>query len=393
MSNNPRNQPRLSGYLRQNGEYGIRNYMLIISTVVCANEVVRQIANQVKGVKSLIHQHGCAQLAHDEKQTRRVLAGFGRNANVGAVLIVGLGCESNLAYKLADAIRDTGKPVEYLVIQEVGGFKKTIAEGVKIAQRFKDKVDQLKREPMPLQAIKVALECGASDATSGISANPAIGLFSDRLVAQGGTVVLSEVMEMIGAEHVLSRRAINPQVGKEILALVQNTEKSIEATGYAFRGANPTPGNMDGGLTTIEEKSLGCITKAGSAAISGVLGYAETLEKPGLYIMDTPGHDIESISGMIAGGAQICVFSTGLGTPTGSPIAPVIKVCGNPTNALRFDEFVDINAGKIIDGKSTTQEVADEIFEELISIVNGKKTKSETLGTEEFAINRIGPSL
>ncbi|MGI6250360.1 MAG: UxaA family hydrolase [Anaerolineaceae bacterium] len=393
MSNNPRNQPRLSGYLRQNGEYGIRNYVLIISTVVCANEVVRQIANQVKGVKPLIHQHGCAQLAHDEKQTRRVLAGFGRNANVGAVLIVGLGCESNLAYKLADAIRDTGKPVEYLVIQEVGGFKKTIAEGVKIAQRFKDKVDQLKREPMPLQAIKVALECGASDATSGISANPAIGLFSDRLVAQGGTVVLSEVMEMIGAEHVLSRRAINPQVGKEILALVQNTEKSIEATGYAFRGANPTPGNMDGGLTTIEEKSLGCITKAGSAAISGVLGYAETLEKPGLYIMDTPGHDIESISGMIAGGAQICVFSTGLGTPTGSPIAPVIKVCGNPTNALRFDEFVDINAGKIIDGKSTTQEVADEIFEELISIVNGKKTKSETLGTEEFAINRIGPSL
>ena len=239
----------------------------------------------------------------------------------------------------------------------------------------------------------MGLECGASDATSGIAANPALGVASDMIIKEGGTSILSETTELIGAEHLIANRSKNPHVKKRIYEIVGRMHKKIETMGVDFLGGQPTPGNARGGLTTIEEKSLGCIYKAGSTQIQEVLEYGEKPRKKGLVIMDTPGHDVESITGMIAGGAQLIAFTTGLGTPVGSAIAPVIKITGNPRTYVTMKENIDIDAGTIIEGKETIECVGNRIYYEIARIASGKRTKAENLGCHEFAINRIGPSL
>lgn len=378
-----------NGYARPDGRVGIRNYVLILPTVLASAETCSQIARQVEGSVALANQVGDELEGEDREQTKRTLVGFGKHPNVAAVLIVGLGIEDLDAYELAAEIKSTGKRVETLVIHEVGGTVKTVKKGVELAKQLKKLADASPRVEVGLDKLVLGVECGGSDTTSGLAANPAAGVASDLLVEHGGTTFLSETPELIGAEHVLAKNAATPEVGQQILDTVHRIEEHLKRSGVDFRGAQPSPGNIQGGLTTIEEKSLGAIYKSGTAPIQGVLKYGEAPPSTGHYLMDSPGYDIESDTGMIAGGAHIIVFTTGRGTPVGSPIAPVIKVCGNPkTNQVMADN-IDINAGRIIEGEATISEVGQEIFDLMVKVAGGEQTKAEKLGFTEFAINRV----
>jgi altronate dehydratase large subunit len=366
---------------------------LVLPSVVCANDVAARIAAQLNGAVYVNHQHGCAQLPADAAQTQRTLAGFGSNPNVAACIVVGLGCETLSAGGIAEAIAKTGAPVAALVIQEEGGTLNTINKGVKIGRKMLADISKLRREPHPHSKLILGLECGGSDAWSGLSANPAVGNASDRLIREGGTSILSETQEMIGAEHLLARRAINREVAERVVAIAKRAEAGALSGGVDIRSANPTPGNKAGGLSTLEEKSLGCISKAGvEAPLEEVLEYAEAPTKRGLVVMDTPGHDIESITGMVAGGAQVIFFTTGRGTCTGCPIAPVIKVCSNSLTFDKMSDNMDVDAGGIITGEKTIAQVGELLFHEMLEVCGGKSTKSEELGYGSFAINRIGPT-
>jgi len=381
------------GYKRPEGPVGIRNHTLILPTVICASETASRIAARVKGTVTFTHQHGCAQIGRDMEQTLRTLAGVGCNPNVAATLIIGLGCEAIGAQKILKVIEREGKPAEMLNIQDEHGTRRTIERGVAIAKRMAKTATKMKRAPCGVNELVVGLECGGSDVTSGIAANPALGAASDMIVRECGTTILSETTELIGAEHIVARRAATPHVRERIYEIVNRMERRVKAMGVDFIGGQPSPGNIKGGLTTIEEKSLGCIHKAGTAQIREVLEYGEKPREKGLVIMDTPGHDLESITGMIAGGAQLIAFTTGQGTPVGSAIAPVIKITGNPRTYRNMKENIDINAGTIIDGKETIEQVGKRILNEILRVASGKQTKAESLGYHEFAINRIGPTL
>lgn len=378
------------GYRRPNGKVGVRNYVLVIPSVVCSQGAAEAISRNLKGVVYLPNVFGCAQVGADREQTKRTLVGFGTNPNVFSVLIVGNGCENLPAKELAEAIAPSGKRVEYIEIQEVGGTKKTIARGKKIVKEMLAEAATVKREPIPVSELILGTECGGSDYTSGLASNPALGAASDLLVEAGGTVILSETTELIGAEHLLARRARTPEIGQKVLDLIAWWEKEAIATGQDIRGANPAPGNIAGGITTIEEKSLGCIYKGGTTTLEEVINYAFTPTKKGLVLMDTPGHDIDQLTGMMAGGAQIAVFTTGRGTPTGSPIAPVIKITGNALTARKMKDNIDLDVSGILKGKETVKEAGRRIFEEIISVASGKLTKAEKLGQRDFCIFKIG---
>jgi len=380
------------GYRRHDGTVGIRNHLLVIPTVVCANHVAIEISNQLTKSIVIPHQHGCGQLGVDLEQTFRTLAGYGENPNVAAVLVVGLGCESVRPRNLCDEIAKTSKPVEVVIIQEEGGTLRAIEKGREIGKEMSVAISRVERELCDISELVVGLECGGSDTTSGLAANPAVGIASDRLAKEGATVILSETTELIGAEHLLAKRALDKEA-KGIFEIVNRMEKQAMEMGVDMRGTNPSPGNIKGGITTIEEKSLGAIHKAGHASISGVLKYGEKPSSKGLYIMDTPGQDVESITGMVAGGAQTVVFTTGVGTPVGAPIAPVVKVTGNPRTYDNMKDNIDIDVSAIIEGKESIELAGDKLFKYVLEVISGRKTKSELLGHREFAISRIGPTL
>ncbi len=382
---------KIKGYKRENGKFGIRNHLLILPTSVCSSETAVRISQQIPNSIALPHQHGCCHMGEDYKQVLRTLIGFGKNPNVGAVLIVTLGCEGIQPGEVKKEIKKTLKPVEEVIIQKSGGTLKAIEKGTRLAKKMMSDLSLQNKLEFDMSEIILALECGGSDPTSGIAANPAIGAASDLLIKNGSTSILSETTELIGAEHILAKRAINEKVAEKIYFIVNRIEQRAIEMGTDLRESQPTPGNIEGGLTTIEEKSLGCIYKAGYSPIKGVLEYAQEVpNEKGLYVMDTPGQDIESITGMLAGGAQIVVFTTGRGTPTGSPIAPVIKVTGNTLTYRNMIDNIDINAGKIIDNNISIQEMGQEIFEEIVKVCNGKQTKAEILGHREFGIFRVG---
>jgi altronate dehydratase large subunit len=290
-------------------------------------------------------------------------------------------------------MRESGQRAESLVIQECGGTPSAIKKGIEMARIMEVALSRERRLPSPVSSLILATECGGSDFSSGVAANPAIGHVSDRLIELGGTVVLSETAEIIGGEHLLSARATSREVALRIRDIVERVEEIARREGVDIRGTQPTPGNLRGGITTIEEKSLGCIQKAGTKPVQGVLDYAQTIEGRGLWIMDTPGQDVESVTGMVAGGAQIVVFSTGLGTPVGCPIAPVIKITGNHETAQNMRDHIDINAGSILTGRTTIEKVGEKLLKFLIAVADGKRTKAEKLGHGEFAINRIGDTI
>lgn len=383
---------KILGYRRENGTFGVRNHLLVLPTSVCATDTAKKIADQVPGAVYVPNQHGCCQIGSDSEQTERTLVGFGMNANVGAVLVVGLGCDGIQADDLAKRISVTGKPVEWITIQGCGGTLKAIARGGEIACAMAAKLSTQVRTEGDISEIVLGMECGGSDPTSGLASNPTIGYVSDKLCALGGSSILSETTEVIGAEHILAKRFVDAEQREKFLTMVRNVEKRALDLGEDLRTGQPTPGNKAGGLSTIEEKSLGCMYKAGTEApFQGALEYSELLplEKKGLYFMDTPGQDIDSITGMVAGGATVIVFSTGRGTPTGSPIAPVIKITGNNDTFNNMPDNIDVNAGKIIVEGKTIKDLGEETFALMLDVINGKMTKAEALGHREFGIYKV----
>lgn len=381
------------GYARANGDFGIRNHLLIIPTVICANQVCSRIEQMVPDTVAIPHQHGCSQIGADKDRTFDVLAGTGRNPNVGAVLIVSLGCEVVDPQALADAIRETGKPVEWFDIQSAGGSIKAIQHGVELARRMRAELDRAEKVDVPFSKLRIGVKCGGSDATSGLASNPALGVAADAIIADGGAVVIGETTEIIGAEHLLAERCVTPDVSSKLYSIVERFEREVERAGADMRGGNPSPGNIAGGLTTIEEKSLGCISKCGTAPIRAVIEYAEQIPNGGLYFMDSPGNDIECVSGMAAGGAHLVCFTTGRGTPTGSAVVPVIKITANAQMYRRMEDNMDVDVSGLLTGAFDLREAGRRIEREIREVADGKLTKAEILGHREFSINRIGPSL
>ena len=383
----------IKGYRRPNGKSGIRNHLLLMPTVVCANQVVTKIEQQIPGSIAIPHQHGCSQVGEDKDRTHKVLVGMGRNPNVGAVLLVSLGCEVMDAKQIQKEIAETGKPVVWIDIQEEGGSVNTIHKGIEIADQL---INEIKNTPLvdiPLSELIVGVKCGGSDATSGLCSNPVLGRASDLIIQEGGSIVMGETTEIIGAEHILAEKAVNNDVKNKLYQSIARFEEEINRMGVDMRGGNPSPGNIEGGLSSIEEKSLGCISKAGTAPLQGVIDYASEIPGKGFYFMDSPGNDIECVSGMAAAGIQLVCFTTGRGTPTGNPIVPVIKISGNEEMARRMSDNIDVDVSTVLTGKENLDLAGKRLFNEIINVSSGHLTKAEILGHQEFSISRIGISL
>lgn len=378
------------GYKRPDGRVGIRNNVLILPASVCASDTTRIISDQVKGTVTFNNQLGCSQVEKDLQYTMDVMSGFAANPNIYGTIIVSLGCENAQMHLVkAEIEKRTNKPVKGLIIQEEGGTLRTIEKAVRLANEMVQEASLLVREECDLSEIVIGTECGGSDPTSGLASNPLVGNLSDKIVELGGTMVLSETTEFIGAEHILARRAKNEDVKNRLIDIIRRYEKAIyDASGEEIREGNPSPGNKVGGLTTLEEKSLGCIHKGGTSIINEVYDYAKDVKEKGLVVMDTPGNDPSSVAGMIAGGCQIVLFTTGRGTPTGNPIAPVFKITGNKNTYEIMKDNLDFNASPLIHENKDMDEMTEELFEEVLKIINGKGTKAELLGYKEMAIMR-----
>ncbi len=370
----------------------MRNHVLILPTITCATQAAHQITQLVQGTVSFIHQHGCAQVGVDYDQTFRTYVGMGLNPNVYGVVVLGLGCETHQARSVAGEIAKSGKPVEVVSIQDHGGTLMAIAQGARAAAKMVQDASALMREPFDFSELIVGTECGGSDACSGLSANPAVGVVSDMLVDAGGTAILAETTELIGAEHLLAKRAVDEKVARRVYEVIEQMESRAIMMGVDIRTGNPSPGNIKGGLSSLEEKSLGAANKSGSRPLQELIDYAQAPAKKGLVWMDTPGHDIEQLTGMVAGGAQVVLFTSGRGTPTGSPIAPVIKISTNTSMFENMQDNMDMNAGTIIDGNESIQSVGQRIFDEIARVSSGKLTKAEILKQHDFGIWRIGPT-
>jgi altronate dehydratase large subunit len=378
------------GYKRPDGKIGIRNHVLILPASVCASDTARIIASQVSGAVSFVNQNGCAQIGKDLVHTMDILAGFAANPNVYGTIIVSLGCETCQANIVGDAIRKlTNKPLFTVIIQQEGGTIKAAEKGVRYAKQLVQDASAVQRIQVSVSELMLGTECGGSDPTSGIAANPLVGSLSDRLVELGATSILSETPEFIGAEHILAKRAKSPEIGQRILDIVRRYEDSLKAVGEEVRKANPTPGNKAGGITTLEEKSLGCIHKGGRTPVNAVYDYAKQVAEKGLVIMDTPGQDPSSVAGMVAGGSQIVVFTTGRGSPMGNPIAPVIKITGNKGTFESMGDNIDFDASDLIYGPKTMETLTDDLLKLVVDTANGRLTKAESLGINEISVMRV----
>jgi altronate dehydratase large subunit len=379
------------GYRRPDGRVGVRNLIAIISAMDNTNACANRISDIVAQAVPITTPFGRTQIGHDFEMTLRTLAGIGAHPNVSGVLVLGLSLAS--ANSLADRIRPSGKPVEVLGLQETGSTMELTMAGVRVAADLTVAASEQVREPCDFSDLTVAVECGGSDTTSGIASNPAVGLFADRFIDAGGTVVLSEPAEFMGAEHILAERAVEPEDGQRIREMVKWFEDEAQRNGVDMRGTNPTPDNIEGGLTTLEEKSLGAIAKGGSRPIVEVIDYSEQASKRGLVVMNTPSAACESMTGLLGGGSQMIIFSTGRGNAIGAPISPTVKITGNPYTATAMKENIDVDVSAVISDSEPLATAADRLWDEMLKIAQGKLTRCEVLQEDQLSVSRFGPSV
>ncbi len=384
-----------NGYVRENGQVGIRNELWIVPTVGCVNGMAQRMIDEfirrydpqgLDYIGVVKHPYGCSQVGEDLLNTRHILGGLTKNPNAGGVLGLSLGCEENIFADYLESLGDYNKErIKFLQCQEVGD---EVEEGVRILKELYDHMKDDVRTPVPLSELKVGLKCGGSDGFSGITANPLQGEFSDWLVTQGGTTILSEVPEMFGAEKRLMERAVNEEVFQKIVDLINNFKKFFLDHGIEV-GENPTPGNRDGGLTTNEDKSQGSTQKGGNSPVVDVLDYGDIVQKHGLHLIRTPGNDIVSSTALAAAGCQLVMFSTGRGTPYGT-VVPTVKLATNPKIAAQKPHWIDFNAAKLLEDGAEREDVIREYIEYILSVANGEKTRNELNGFREISIYKTG---
>ncbi|HTO46213.1 MAG TPA: UxaA family hydrolase [Burkholderiales bacterium] len=379
------------GYARPDGSVGIRNAVAVVSVMDNCNPVTRAVAQAVQGTIYLPGSYIRGQLAKDREITLHVTAGLCLNPNVAGVVVIGL--EPGTTRELVELVKPSGKPVESVNIQLCGGTIQAIAEGTRAALRLSREASRQRREAFPLSKLRLGLECGGSDTTSGLASNPSIGVVADYIVASGGTAIITETSEFFGAEHLFAERAGTPEVGRKILDTIRGHEQDIIALGIDLRGSNPSPDNIRGGLTTIEEKALGAMSKAGRSKVIEVLSYGEAPRKPGLHFMAGPAPAVESITGLAAGGCQMCLFSTGVGNPIGHPVATVVKISGNRNTLNTMPDNVDFDVTGILEKNETVGSAGERLTQYALAVASGELTTSELLDTRDSAISRFGISM
>jgi altronate hydrolase len=392
----PEDAPTFMGYAREDGRAGTRNYIAVVAASNCAAHTVETIAasfegeampENVDGVVAFPHGEGCGHsIGPDTTQLRRTLAGVLDHPNVSSAILVGLGCEVNQIGGYS------GSRMVGMTLQASGGTRATVEVARREIARMIERAESEKRAPVPASKIVLGLNCGGSDSFSGITANPALGVCSDLIAQAGGSAVLAETTEIFGAEHLLVRRARNREVAEKLLGFVRGYKQYLARFGGSFDD-NPTPGNKEGGLTNILEKSLGAVAKAGTSPLNDAVDYAERVQTPGFVFMNTPGYDPVSLAGLAAGGANMIAFTTGRGSAIGFPTIPVIKIASNSNTFGRMRDNMDVNAGRIADGAASVGEIGHEIFEFLLRVASGERTASERLEHHEFVPWRIGPVL
>ena len=372
------------GYVRENGDVGIRNDVWIVVTVGCVNKVAEQIAKET-GALHFPHPFGCSQLGDDQTTTQLILRGLVNHPNAGGVLVLGLGCENNNIDVFKKVLGETNeKRVKFLNAQDVND---DVAEGIKLVRELQEYAATFERQPVPVSKLKLGLKCGGSDGYSGITANPLVGRLSDKVIAHGGSCVLTEVPEMFGAEHLLMARAENKEIFEKSVKLI-NDFKDYYTRHNQVIYENPSPGNKKGGISTLEEKSLGCIQKGGLSKVVDVLDYGDVISKNGLSLLNGPGNDIVAITNLAAAGVHVILFTTGRGTPVGGPV-PTVKIATNHSLAERKSNWIDFDASPTLSGNPLT----NELFEYIIRVAEGEQTKNELHGYREISIFKDGVTL
>ena len=393
----PTDEAYFEGYMRENGKVGVRNEVWIIPTVGCVNSIARAIEatarlNKPEGVDEVVaftHPYGCSQTTEDQENTRTVLADLINHPNAGAVLVLGLGCENSRIEVLKNYIGEVNPDrVKFLQVQDVDDEQEAAAE---IMEELMSYAANFKREKVSAKELIIGMKCGGSDGLSGITANPTVGLFSDMLVSKGGTTILTEVPEMFGAETILMDRCANRELFDKTVCLINDFKEYFTKNGQEIY-ENPSPGNKDGGITTLEDKSLGCTQKSGSSLVKGVLAYGERVQNKGLNLLSAPGNDLVASTACAAAGAQIVLFTTGRGTPFASPV-PTVKIATNSRLAGKKGNWIDFNAGRLVTDDVPMEQLAQELFQLVLDVASGKKVKAEIAGFHDLAIFKQGVTL
>lgn len=380
-------------YERPNGKYGVRNRIAVIPSVACVNHVAQKIADAVETADAYTHPYGCDQLGYDKELSQRCLEKMGTHPNVGAVLVVGLGCEEILPHELYENIKKVQPNTELIVMQETGGTELCVNKGIEICGGFERELAKQERVPADISNLTVGVECGGSDFTSGIASNPAVGEFTEMLCELGGKVVFGETTELMGSEDIIGELCESSDIYDFIVGKIKRIEDVAVSMKVDLRGTQPSPGNIDGGLSTIEEKSLGGICKIGRSKITDAIEFGETAVKNGVTFVDTPGNDMACSLGLCCAGAQIVIFTTGRGTPMGFAAAPVIKVTANDKIAKIMDDNFDMDLSKIVGGEMSIADGGKAVFERVTETAEGKETAAERLGHREFSLYRVSPIL
>lgn len=394
----PSNASVFKGFVRENGKVGVRNEVWVIPTVGCVNGIANKLAEtgkkfisgSVEDVIAFPHSYGCSQLGDDQENTRKILADLVNHPNAGAVLVVGLGCENSGIEILKDYIGEYDENrVKFLKVQD---SEDELTDGTELLKDLIKYCENAKRSDVSTDKLIVGLKCGGSDGFSGITANPVVGVFSDILVSCGGTTILTEVPEMFGAEQILMNRAENEEIYNKTVSLINDFKEYYEKSGMPIY-ENPSPGNKDGGISTLEDKSLGCTQKSGSALVSGVLSYGERVCKAGLNLLSAPGNDLVAATALAAAGAHIVLFTTGRGTPFACPV-PTLKISSNSALAEKKSNWIDFNAGSAVDNqKISISTLGENLYDFVIEVASGKKVKSEVSGYHDMAIFKTGVTL